>query len=89
MNWTWKALDWSLVVGAFLAALAIFFMPNWREGDEMKALEKAVNERKAARLAYEAREAAREQERQELGLVYYLPAAPRAAEPAPAPGREE
>jgi len=73
--WSWKALEYSLVVGAFLIAFAVWFIPNWTESPEMKALEAAVNERKAARLAYEARQAEAKREAEELGLVY-LPVPP-------------
>ncbi len=68
--WSWKALEYSLVVGAFLLAFGIWFIPNWTESPEMKALEQAVKERKEARLAYEARMAEEKRVAQELGLVY-------------------
>jgi hypothetical protein len=73
MIWTLKALDYALVVAAFLAAGAIWFIPNWSQGEDMKALEKAVNERKAQRLAYEAEQARIAEERERLGLVYLSP----------------
>ncbi len=67
---SWKALEFSLVIGAFLIAFAVWFIPNWTQSPEMKALEAAVNERKAARMAYDARVAAAKKEAEEKGLVY-------------------
>lgn len=65
----------SLVIGAFLIAFAVWFIPNWTESPEMKALEAAVKERREARLAYEAREAEAKRLAEEQGLVY-LPVPP-------------
>ncbi len=74
-HYSWKFFEGLIVVAAVAAAIAIWFLPNFAESDEMHAFEDAVNERKERRLAYEARQERIAKEKKELGLVYFGPGA--------------
>lgn len=70
---TWKFFELLIVVGAFAVGALVWFVPNWAEGDTMKKLEAAVQERREMRLQAEAVQAEIEAERERLGLVYFGP----------------
>ena len=70
---SWKFFEALIVVGAIAVGALIWFVPNWAEGDTMKAISAAVDERKARREQAEAVHIEIEEERERLGLVYFGP----------------
>ncbi len=72
---SWKFFEALIVVGAVAVGTLVWFVPNWAEGDTMKKVEAAVQERRERRLAAEAAQAEIVEERERLGLVYFGPGA--------------
>jgi hypothetical protein len=64
-----------LVVAAVVVGFLVWFIPNFRETKEYKALEQSAIERRERREAREAEQARIDKEREDLGIVYFPPPA--------------
>jgi hypothetical protein len=82
MQSSWKYFDLLIAVGALLIGLAVWFIPNFKDSQEMQDLYVAANERKARMEAREAEAARIAKEREELGIVYVPAPVEAPAQPA-------
>jgi hypothetical protein len=73
MTTIWKWFDVAVVIAAVAIGFAVFFIPSIRNSDNMKELVKVDNERRAAKAAYDKRQAEIKREQDELGLVFLAP----------------